>query len=203
MQPFLEKLKASIGKRNTGICIGLDPVMQILPKTLQSHDDPIFDFCVAIVDATNDLAMGYKINSAFFEASGAAGIESMYKVFTYIRKNYSDHIAILDAKRGDIGSTNAGYVAFAYDYLQADAITLHPYLGQEALKPFLERVEKGSIILCRTSNPGSGEFQNLVTENGKALYLSIAETVANRWNGNNNCMLVVGATYPSELHLDL
>lgn len=199
MQPFFEKLQTSVHKRKSGICIGLDPVMQLLPKALQSHDDAFYDFSVGIIDATSDLVMGYKVNSAFFEALGAHGIASMHKIFSYIRENYPDHIGILDAKRGDIGSTNAGYVSFAYDYLHADAITLHPYLGKEALKPFLDRADRGAIILCRTSNPLSGEFQNLIIENDKPLYLTVAQAVAKQWNDNKNCMLVVGATYPSEL----
>jgi orotidine-5'-phosphate decarboxylase len=107
-------------------------------------------------------------------------------------------VIILDAKRADIGNTNSGYVQFAFDCLGADALTLHPYLGQEAIQPFLDRKDKGSIILCRTSNPGSGEFQDLPI-GGQPLYQHIAEQVVAKWNTNENCALVVGATYPEEM----
>jgi orotidine-5'-phosphate decarboxylase len=114
-------------------------------------------------------------------------------------KSQHPHIAlILDAKRGDIGHTNDGYVRFAFEYLKADAITLHPYMGREAIEPFLKIKEKGSIILCRTSNPGAGEIQDLSFEN-EFLYEIIARKVATEWNTQGNCMLVVGATYPAEL----
>jgi orotidine-5'-phosphate decarboxylase len=120
-------------------------------------------------------------------------------------------VVILDAKRADIGNTNEGYAKFAYDFLGADAITLHPYLGREALKPFLDRVDKGAIILCRTSNPGAGEFQDLLVsksqpaealaKEGRPLYQIVAGNVAGEWNYNNNCALVVGATHPTELEI--
>ncbi|MBI3385931.1 orotidine-5'-phosphate decarboxylase [Candidatus Gottesmanbacteria bacterium] len=116
----------------------------------------------------------------------------------YLREKYPEVPIIFDAKRADIGSTNQGYAQFAFDWLGADAITLHPYLGREAIQPFLDRKDKGCIILCRTSNPGAGEMQDLKV-GGKSLYQVVARMVATKWNGNRNCGLVVGATYPGEL----
>ena len=177
---FYQKLSNRIQKANSLLCVWLD--------------NGEFSFNKKIIDSTHDLVCAYKPNSAFYEANGSDGIEELKKTCDYIRKNYPDIVLVLDAKRADIGNTNNGYVAFAYDYLNVDAMTLHPYLGREALQPFLARKEKGSIILCRTSNPGAGEFQD-------NLYKKIAEHVAKSWNNNHNCALVVGATYPSELKI--
>lgn len=181
---FLQKLDKIIKKNNSLLCVGLD------------NGD--FKFNKKIIDQTYDLVCAYKPNSAFYEAHGAKGIEELKKTFNYIQKNYPNIPTVLDAKRGDIGNTNEGYVKFAFDYLNADAITLHPYLGKEALNPFLEHKEKGCFILCKTSNPGSGEFQNF-GENNNPLYLKVAKNVYENWNYNKNCCLVVGATYPREL----
>lgn len=159
---------------------------------LDSTVDEQFTFNKTIIDATQDLVCAYKPNSAFYEARGAQGITELKMTCDYLREAYPDIPIILDAKRGDIGSTNEGYVAYAFDYLGVDAITLHPYLGCEALQPFLARKDKGCIILCRTSNPGATEFQD-------ALYRTVAEHVVHEWNTNGNCLLVVGAPYPEEL----
>ena len=119
--------------------------------------------------------------------------------FDYINQTYPEIITILDAKRADIGNTNNGYVEYAFDWLNADGITLHPYLGSEALKPFLERTDKTSIILCRTSNKGAGEFQDIVSKDGETMYKIVAKKVSTEWNKLGNCMMVIGATYPEEL----
>ncbi|PIP32496.1 orotidine-5'-phosphate decarboxylase, partial [Candidatus Gottesmanbacteria bacterium CG23_combo_of_CG06-09_8_20_14_all_37_19] len=139
-------------------------------------------------------------NSAFYEAQGEEGIRQLKQTVYFVKENYPKIPVILDAKRADIGNTNEGYVKFAFDHLGADAITLHPYLGKDALKPFLERRDKGLFILCRTSNSGAGEFQDLEID-GKPLYQVIAAKVAKDWNYNGNCGLVVGATYPKELDI--
>jgi orotidine-5'-phosphate decarboxylase len=191
---FRQKLDAIVAKNNSLLCVGLDSDIDKIPKHIQSGEHPQSTFNKAVVDATHDLVCAYKPNTAFYESRGLAGIEALKRTCDYIRESYPDIPIILDAKRGDIGSTNEGYVKFAFDYLGADAITLHPYLGREALQPFLDRADKGCIILCRTSNPGSGEFQD-------ELYKTVAEHVAKEWNKNNNCALVVGATYPSELEI--
>ena len=153
---------------------------------------------LAIVRQTRDLVCAYKPNAAFFEALGPDGAWALGRVIEEIRDLAPDVPIIYDAKRGDIGSTNQGYAHDAFDRLGADAITVHPYLGQEALRPFLDRAEKGIIVLCRTSNPGGGEFQDLAV-GGTPLYRVVAEHVAASWNRRDNCAVVVGATYPDEL----
>lgn len=185
-------------QNNSLLCVGLDPDTAKLPSTIKNAPDAQFSFNKAIIDATHDLVCAYKPNAAFYEAQGAQGIAQLKKTFDYLKQQYPQIPVILDAKRGDIGNTNEGYVQFAFDYLHADAITLHPYLGKEAMQPFLDQAEKGCIIMCRNSNPGSGEFQNLQLE-GTELYKHIAKQISTEWNTNNNCMLVVGATYPQEL----
>lgn len=195
---FAEKLAGAVVTNNSLLCVGLDPDPAKLPEHLKKVPKALFEFNKSIIDATADLVCVFKPNSAFYEASGADGIAQLKLTCDYIRSNHPDIPIILDAKRADIGNTNGGYVSFAFDHLAADAITLHPYLGSEAIEPFLARADKGSIILCRTSNPGSGELQDLAV-NGKKLYEVVAKKVAKDWNKNGNCMLVVGATYPSEI----
>lgn len=191
---FQQKLDAVVAKNNSLLCVGLDSDVNNIPDNVKNEKYHQFAFNKAIIDATHDLVCAYKPNSAFYEARGAKGIEELKMTCDYLRQTYPEIPIILDAKRGDIGSTNEGYVAYAFDYLGADAITLHPYLGREALQPFLSRKDKGCIILCKTSNPGSGEFQDV-----GLLYQLVARNVVNTWNSNSNCMLVVGATYPEEL----
>lgn len=169
-------------KNNSLLCVGLD--------------QPSFEFNKKIIDTTHDLVCAYKPNSAFYEAEGAVGIESLKKTCDYLKKSYPEIVIILDAKRADIGSTNEGYVKYAFDYLGVDAITVHPYLGSEAIKPFLERKDKACIILDRTSNPGAGEFQDLKVGK-KFLYEVVAERIYKYWG--SNCLMVCGATYPEEL----
>lgn len=193
-----KKVDSIVKKNNSLLCVGLDPVLNKIPSYIQNQENAIFVFNKSIIDATADLVCAYKPNSAFYEAAGTKGIEQLKMTCDYIRKTHPEIFLILDAKRGDIGSTNAGYIQFTFDWLQADAITLHPYLGAEAIKPFLDRQDKTSIILCRTSNPGAGEFQDLMVED-EPLYKRIAAHVVYDWNKHGNCMLVVGATYPQEL----
>jgi orotidine-5'-phosphate decarboxylase len=185
------------------VCVGLDLEYSRLPaivKNGRSHEGALFTFGRAIVDATHDLVCAYKPNSAFYEAQGDEGLHALTKIVHYIKDTYPAIPIILDAKRADIGSTNLGYVTSAFDLLGVDAITVHPYLGKEALAPFLARKEKGIIVLVKTSNPGSGEFQDiLVGESREPLYQTIARNVARHWNTDGNCAVVVGATYPAEL----
>jgi orotidine-5'-phosphate decarboxylase len=199
---FIEKLTAR-WQQDHFVCIGLDVDYEQLPpivKAQRTIEDAIFTFNRALIDATADLVCAYKPNSAFYEAYGEAGIRALSNTIGYMKRNAPDIPVILDAKRADIGSTNMGYVRSAFDELGVDAITVHPYLGKEALAPFLERKDKGIIVLAKTSNPGSGEFQDLlVGEPQEPLYQVVARHVAQYWNGNGNCALVVGATYPAEL----
>lgn len=192
---FQTQLDTAMTSSNSLLCVGLDPVMDKLP---QSVSGSFFEFNKQIIDATHDLVCAYKPNAAFYEALGSVGIEELKKTCLYIKNRYSNIPIILDAKRGDIGSTNEGYASMAFHYLEVDAITLQPYLGYESLAPFFTHTNKGLIILCRTSNPGAGEYQDLVL-NGEPLYARVAKQVVNQWNSKGNCLLVVGATYPEEL----
>jgi orotidine-5'-phosphate decarboxylase len=190
-------------QRGNFVCVGLDPEYGRLPMAVKdghSREDALFLFARDIIDATHDLVCAYKPNAAFYEASGDEGMRALSRTIEYCKTQYPDIPIILDAKRADIGNTNLGYVSWAFDLLHADAITVHPYLGGEALAPFLERKEKGIIVLARTSNPGAGELQDLlVGEAQEPLYVVTARNVAERWNTHGNCALVVGATYPAEL----
>jgi orotidine-5'-phosphate decarboxylase len=193
---FLEKLLAAIETNRSPLCIGLDPDLDRLPAHLPRTPAGVVMFNQAIIAATADLVCAYKPNIAFYEALGAAGWEALQATLQAI----PPHIpTILDAKRGDIGSTAQAYARAAFDELKVDAITLSPYLGGDALAPFLERKERGCFILCRTSNPGGSDLQDQVLANGEPLYTHVARLAAERWNEHGNCGLVVGATYPSEL----
>ncbi len=185
------------------VCVGLDSDYNHIPESVKSVDsveEALFVFNRDIIDATHDLVCAYKPNAAFYEMQGDAGLRALIRTVRYIRETYPHIPIILDAKRADIGSTNLGYVKAAFDIIGVDAITVHPYLGKEALAPFLARREKGIIVLAKTSNPGSAEFQNLpVGESQEPLYQVVARHVATTWNSNGNCALVVGATYSAEL----
>ena len=195
---FISQLSAAWSKNNSLLCVGLDPNVDMLPPKLRGDKTPFFTFNKAIVDATADLVCAFKPNSAFYEARGADGIAELKQTCDYIKQNYPDIPIILDFKRGDIGNTNNHYTKFAFDYLKVDAVTVQPYQGREAVQPFLDCKRKGIIVLCRTSNPSSNEFQDLEV-NGRKLYLQVAENVNQEWNANNNCLLVVGATFPQEM----
>lgn len=195
---FINKLKASWDKNNSLLCVGLDPDIAKLPAHLGDSEAPYFTFNKAIIDATADLVCAYKPNSAFYEARGAAGIQELQLTCAYIQEKYPDIPIILDFKRGDIGNTNSHSASFAFEYLGADAVTVQPWQGGEAIQVFLDHKDKGIIVLDRTSNPGSGEFQDLDV-NGRKLYLQVAQNVRDNWNKNGNCQLVVGATFPQEM----
>lgn len=195
---FLHKLKKIVKKNNSLVCVGLDTNIEKIPKKFLYKKFPLFEFNKAIIDQTSDLVCSYKPNNTFYEALGTHGIEQLKMTMDYLKNSYPEVVTIIDAKRADIGTSNEGYVKFMFDYLEADSITLHPYFGGEALEPFLKRRDKACIILCRTSNPGAGEFQDL-KNNGKPLYEIVAQKVLKNWNKNNNCLLVIGATYPHEL----
>lgn len=200
---FRQLLEAQWSRGNF-VCVGLDSDFDEVLKRLNKGDyiETIYTFNRDIIKATRDLVCAFKLNTAFYEKYGSAGWSVLLETIRNIRRLAPNVAVILDAKRADIGNTNKGYVYMAFDYLKADAITVHPYLGREALQPFLDHADKGIIVLCRTSNPGADEFQDLEViqqfEN-KRLYAYVAEKVARTWNKNNNCALVVGATYPEEL----
>ena len=185
------------------LCVGLDTDPARVPSAVHpagSPADRVVAFNKTIIDHTADTACAYKPNVAFYEALGSDGFRALAATVAAIRARAPDIPVIVDAKRGDIGSTNLGYVQAVFDQLDADAITVHPYLGKEALRPFLDRTEKLMFVLARTSNPGAGEFQDLGVGD-VPLYRHVARAVALDWNDAGNCGLVVGATYPAELAL--
>ncbi|HLN13578.1 MAG TPA: orotidine-5'-phosphate decarboxylase [bacterium] len=185
--------------RQKFVCVGLDSDADSLPVAHLASagvGDRIFAFNRAIVDATADLVCAYKPNSAFYEAQGPAGIEALIRTIAHIHETAPEVPVILDAKRGDIDNTNRAYARFVFDICGADAVTVHPYLGREALSPFLEREDRGIIVLCHNSNPGAREFQDLPTQRDRPLYQVVAEHVATVWNAHGNCAVMVGGTYP-------
>lgn len=181
---------------NSLVCVGLDPALNKLPAVLKDRPDAIYEFNCRLVDATKDYVCAYKPQAAYY--AGQDCDEALKASIEYIKTNAPDVPVILDVKRGDIGSTAEWYAKEAFDRYQADAVTVNPYMGYDAVKPFLDYADKGVIILCRTSNPHSGDLQNLVSD-GKPLYVHVAELVRDKWNGNKNAALVIGATYPEEL----
>lgn len=185
---FFEKLGRAVEEHDSLLCIGLDP--HLSPKEGES----LFDFNRRIIDLTRDLACAYKPNFAFYEAQGLAGLADLRRTIEYIGP---DIPVILDAKRGDIGSTAQAYARAAFEIWGADAVTVNPYLGGDAVLPFAAYSERGVFLLCHTSNPGASDLQTLECE-GRPLYLKVAE-LAQAWNERNNLGLVVGATYPEAL----
>lgn len=196
---FNTLLKAQWQQRKF-LCIGLDPDHEKIPLSIRTSDvaESILAFNRAIIDATKGTACAYKPNTAFYEAHGEEGIRALRETIEYALEQAPDTVVLLDAKRGDIGNTNEYYARFAFEYLHADAITLHPYTGAEGLSDFLKRKDKGLFIYCRSSNPGAKEIQDLDV-GGEPLYMRIARTVAGGWNTDRNCGLIVGATYPEEM----
>lgn len=211
---FMQLIKVGQGKGKF-VCLGLDSDFEQIPRAsvLKHVGQGEFDnlamvqywFNKAIIDATRDIVLCYKLNLAFYLSMGAAGIEALVNTILYINETVSEVPVILDAKFGDIGATMEQYAKFAFDVCRADAVTANPYLGREAVKPLLDRKSKGIIFIVKTSNPGSGEFQDarvIVTEpESTAMPLShfVATRIATSWNENGNCAVVVGATYPEEL----
>jgi orotidine-5'-phosphate decarboxylase len=181
------------------VCVGLDVDLPRIPASVVGKSDSrILEFAQHIVDATAAVAGAYKPNAAFYEALGASGVGVLQETVEYIHRVAPSVPVILDAKRADISTSNIGTVRFLFEYLQADAATIHPYLGHEAVRPFLEQASKGIFVLCRTSNPGAGELQDLDV-GGEPLFLHLAKSVERTWNERGNCGLVIGATYSQEL----
>ena len=190
---FTEKLLKASRKNNSLVCVGLDPDPALLP-----HNTSVFDFNREIISATADLVCAYKLNFAFYEALGTGCFDTL----KYSLKCVPEDIPVIaDAKRGDIGNTARAYAAAIFDELCFDAATVSPYLGHESIEPFTAYADKGVFILCRTSNPGSADFQSLrIAESGKTLFETVADK-AEEWNRNGNIGLVVGATCPEEMEI--
>jgi len=193
---FIDTLQQAWQRNDSLVCVGLDPEPAKFPAHLRDDPGAIFDFCRAIVDATADLVCCFKPQFAHFAAHRAE--DALERLIAHVHRAHPGVPVILDAKRGDIGSTAAFYAAEAFDRYGADAVTVNPYLGRDALEPFLARADKGVVILCRTSNPGARDLQDLDV-GGRKLYQHVARTAAAEWNANGNALLVVGATYPEEL----
>ncbi|AWD32386.1 Orotidine 5'-phosphate decarboxylase [Candidatus Kinetoplastibacterium sorsogonicusi] len=194
---FYNKLTISWKKNNSLLVVGLDPEPSKFPKELIEKKESIFEFCKCIVDATNNYVCGFKIQIAYFSAYKAEN--QLEKLCNYIKLNYPELITILDAKRGDIGHTSEKYAQEIFERYEVDSVTVNPYMGLDAILPFLNRKNKGVIILCKTSNKSSKDFQELILNNGNSLYLHIADTIAKKWNYNKQCALVVGATFPNDI----
>jgi len=195
MMGWVGKLDAAARSTGSLVCVGLDPD----PRRMAVRD--VAEFNSAIVDATKDLVCAYKPQLAFYEALGMDGLRALEKTISHIKDVAPDTLLIGDCKRGDIGSTAAAYARAMFDVWDFDTVTLHPYLGGESIEPFTERADRGAIIVCRTSNPGAAELQDLrLTGDGVegTLYEHTAR-LASQWNSRGNVGIVVGATYPGEM----
>jgi orotidine-5'-phosphate decarboxylase len=198
MSAFLTRLGASWARSESLVCVGLDPEIERFPRHIAEQPSPIFQFNRAIIDATADLVCAYKPQFAHYAAYEAE--DQLERTIEYIHRAYPGVPVILDSKRGDIGNTAERYAIEAFERYGADAVTVNPYLGGDSLEPFLRREDRGVVVLCRTSNPGARDLQDLpVGQGGRRLYHAVAEMAASRWNTRGNCLLVVGATYPREL----
>jgi orotidine-5'-phosphate decarboxylase len=189
-----EELIHQIRTKKSYLCVGLDSDITKIPAHLLHEPDPVFAFNKAIIDATHDVCVSYKINTAFYESRGLAGWESMQKTLDYIPK---DIFTIADAKRGDIGNTSTQYAKAFFEALAFDSITVAPYMGKDSIQPFLDFHNKWTIVLGLTSNEGAYDFQYF-TQNETPLYQHVMQTVA-QWGTPNNTMFVVGATKIEQL----
>ncbi|HID26074.1 MAG TPA: orotidine-5'-phosphate decarboxylase [Thermoplasmata archaeon] len=196
---FTDKLSKVVEKNDSLLCVGLDVDREKVPRHLFTKEKkPFLAFNRAIIDATLDLVCCYKLNMAFYESLGINGVELLIHTLKCIPREIP---VILDGKRGDIGNTAQQYARAVFDFYEADATTVNPYLGVDSIQPFLEYKNKCIFILCRTSNPSAKDFQDLpVGEEKTPLYQVVASKIRN-WNTNGNCGAVVGATYPEELRI--
>ena len=193
---FTQSLTAAWQKNNSLLCVGLDPDPAKFPAHLKGKPDAILEFCKSIADATADAACCFKPQIAYFAAHRAE--DQLEALIAHIHGNHPGIPVILDAKRGDIGSTAEQYAVEIFERYKADAITVNPYMGKDSIDPYLAYPEKGVILLCRTSNPGGSDLQFLDI-GGEKLYERVARLVADEWNRTGQCALVVGATFPAEI----
>jgi orotidine-5'-phosphate decarboxylase len=197
---FMDSLKAATKERESMLCVGLDPDPSRFPPSIGGHGGAIFAFCREIVDATADLVCAFKPQIAYFAAHRAE--DQLEQLINHIHQNHPGTPVILDAKRGDIGSTAEQYAIEAFERYGADAVTVNPYMGFDSIEPYLKYANKGVIVLCRTSNPGGSDLQFLkVTDGEKAepLYERVAKLATTQWNKTGQLGLVVGATFPEEI----
>ncbi len=193
---FIERLYAAARRNNSLVCVGLDPEPEKFPAAIRVLPNAIFEFNRQIIDATAAFACCFKPQFAHYAALKAE--DQLAATIDYVHRQHPGLPVILDSKRGDIGSTAAKYAQESFDRYGADAVTVNPYLGFDSVEPYLKYQDRGIIVLCRTSNPGARDFQDLES-GGRRLYRHVAERVAQHWNAAGNCMLVIGATYPREL----
>lgn len=193
---FMEKLAAAWRENDSLVCVGLDPEPARFPERFAFGKRPIFEFNKAIIDATRDIVCAYKPQIAHYAAVGAE--DQLRDTIAYIRQQAPWVPVILDSKRGDIGSTAAYYAKEAFERYEADAVTVNPYMGGDTIQPFSDWADRGVILLCRTSNPGAGDLQDLVVD-GLPLYQHVARNAATKWNRHRNLCLVMGATSPTQL----
>ena len=196
MSGFTQQLARAWEKNDSLLCVGLDPEIERFPPHILAGPSPIFQFNRAIIDATHDLVCAFKPQFAHYAAYEAE--DQLERTIEYVHRSYPGIPVILDGKRGDVGNTAERYAIEAFERYGADAVTVNPYLGGDSLEPFLKHADKGVVILCRTSNPGARDLQDLEV-GARRLYHVVAELAATRWNDRGNCALVVGATYPREL----
>ncbi len=197
---FISRLNHAWRSRNSLLCVGLDPDPRRFPAHLANRPDAIFEFCRAIVDVTADLVCCFKPQIAYFSAQRAE--DQLERLIAWIHEHHPGVPVILDAKRGDIGSTAELYAVEAFERYGADAVTVNPYLGRDSVEPFLAYRDRGVILLCRTSNPGGSDLQFLDVAGGggeEKLYERVARLVSGEWNAQGQCALVVGATFPEEM----
>lgn len=198
---FMSALRAAWQQRDSLLCVGLDPDPARFPAHLEGHADAVFEFCKAIVDATADLVCCFKPQIAYFAAQRAE--DQLEALIAHIHERHPATPVVLDAKRGDIGSTAGQYAVEAFERYRADAITVNPYMGRDSVEPYLAYSDKGVILLCRTSNAGGSDLQFLEVGGPgggvEKLYERVARLVAEEWNASGNCGLVVGATFPDEI----
>ena len=195
---FIAALSAAWQANNSLLCVGLDPDPAKFPAHLKGRPDAILEFCKTIVDATADVVCSFKPQIAYFAAHRAE--DQLQDLIAHIHARHPGVPVILDAKRGDIGSTAEQYAVEAFERYRADALTVNPYMGKDSAAPFLAWNDRGCVFLCHTSNPGARDFQELLVD-GAPLYQHVARTIASEWNADGNCALVVGATFPQELKL--
>ena len=193
---FIATLNAAWQSNQSLLCVGLDPDPAKFPAHLKGRSDAIFEFCKNIVDATADLVCAFKPQIAYFASHRAE--DQLQALIAHIHAKHPSVPVILDAKRGDIGSTAEQYAIEAFERYQADALTVNPYMGKDSVEPYLAYPDKGVILLCRTLNPGGSDLQFLDV-GGKKLYEHVAEIIARDWNTTGQCALVVGATFPGEI----
>lgn len=188
-----EELVEQIRRKQSFLCVGLDTDIKKIPEHLLGCEDPVFEFNKAIIDATAPYCIAYKPNLAFYESLGVKGQLSLEKTISYLKTNYPEQFIIADAKRGDIGNTSAMYARSFFEYLDVDAVTVAPYMGEDSIKPFLGYEGKWVILLALTSNKGSHDFQLTKEENGKRLFENVIE-ISQTWASPEEMMYVVGAT---------